>query len=126
MECCLGRPQPQSCGVCCARSIAIEQGSRFLKPQSGLKYGTLGLFKIHEDAEGIPYWASQLASTRREVIASHSDRIEQVEQWIVEVQVPCRTLASVFQEAKYPRLDLLAIDVERFDFEVVKTNRSIY
>jgi FkbM family methyltransferase len=55
-----------------------------------------------------------------EVIASHTDRIDNLEQWIVEEKVSCRTLASIYQEAKFSRLDLLAIDVEGFDFEVVK------
>lgn len=115
----LVEPQSQSCGV--LREIYRDRtGVKIFETAIGTENGTLSLFKIREDAEGIPYWASQLASTRREVIASHSDRIEQVERWIVEVQVPCRTLASIYQEAKYPRLDLLAIDVEGFDFEVVK------
>jgi hypothetical protein len=39
---------------------------------------------------------------------------------IVEVRVPCRTLASIVAESSLPRIDLLAIDVEGFDFEVIK------
>ena len=73
-----------------------------------------------DDAQDVPYWATQLASARREVIASHVDRIPQIESLIVEIEVPCRSLASLFAESRFPRLDLLAVDVEGYDFEVVK------
>lgn len=112
-------PQAKNCQV--LREIYSDRTNlQVLEIAIGEENGSLRLYKIHDDAQGIPYWASQLASTRRDVIASHRDRIEDIEKWIVEVNVPCRTLASVYQEAKFPRLDLLAIDVEGFDFEVVK------
>ncbi len=68
----------------------------------------------------LPYWASQLASLRYEVIASHEDRIPGLREWIVEVDVPSRRLSTLVREAAFPRVDLLAIDVEGYDFEVVK------
>lgn len=80
----------------------------------------LRLFHIRDDAVGVPYWANQLASTRREVVASHADRIPNIEELIVSVDVPCRTLASLVGEAQYPRIDLLATDTEGFDFEVIR------
>jgi FkbM family methyltransferase len=115
----LVEPQSRSCEV--LREIYRDRiHFKIFETAVGTEDGTLSLFKISEDMKGIPYWASQLASTRREVIASHTDRIDNLEQWIVEEKVSCRTLASIYQEAKFSRLDLLAIDVEGFDFEVVK------
>jgi FkbM family methyltransferase len=115
----LVEPQSRSCEV--LREIYRDRiHLKIFETAVGTDNGTLSLFKINEQMEGIPYWASQLASTRREVIASHTDRIKELDQWIIEEKVTCRTLASIFAETKYPRLDCLAIDVEGFDFEVVK------
>jgi len=117
-------PQSQSCQV--LREIYRDRENLKIDESAiGLENGTLSLFKIREDAAGVPYWATQLASTRRDVISSHSDRIERLEERIIEVKVPSRTLASIYQEFKFPRLDLLAIDVEGFDYEVVKQIDSL-
>jgi FkbM family methyltransferase len=78
------------------------------------------MYRVRDDTQNIPYWATQLASLRYDVIASHEDRIPGLRSLIVEEMVPSRTLASLVAEQDYPRLDLLAIDVEGFDFEVVK------
>lgn len=112
-------PQPESCEV--LREIYRDRKNLTIcETAIGPQDGSLSLFRIRDGAEDVPYWATQLASTRREVIASHSDRIRGLEDLIVEVRVPSRTLASIYREACFPRLDLLAIDVEGFDFEVVK------
>lgn len=112
-------PQSQSCQV--LREIYRDRENlKIYETAIGLEDGTLSLFKIREDTEGVPYWSTQLASTRRDVIASHRNSIERLEEKIIEVKVPSRTLASIYQEVKFPRLDLLAIDVEGFDHEVVK------
>lgn len=82
--------------------------------------GTATMYSVREDAAGLPHWASQLASFQYDVIASHADRIPNIEDLIEAHDVPCVTLATVVQEAKFPRVDLLAIDVEGYDFEVLK------
>ena len=82
--------------------------------------GNKELYRISEAAVGVPYWASQLASFRREVIASHRSQVPGLEQWIVSESLPCRRLASLVAEYRLPRVDLLAVDVEGSDFEVVK------
>ncbi len=82
--------------------------------------GSVKMYMVRSDVAGLPYWASQLASLRYEVIASHEDRIPGLREWIVEVDVPSRRLSTLIREATFPRVDLLAIDVEGYDFEVVK------
>jgi FkbM family methyltransferase len=84
------------------------------------------LHMVREDAEGLPHWASQLASFRHDVIAGHEDRIPGIRELIVTQDVECRTLAALIQEHQLPRVDLLAIDVEGYDFEVVKQIDSLY
>lgn len=81
---------------------------------------SLQLYRISDEAVGLPHWANQLASARREVIASHRDRIPDIERWIVSETVPCMTLAEVVAQHAFPRVDLLATDTEGFDFEIVQ------
>lgn len=80
----------------------------------------LTLYRISDEAVGLPHWANQLASARREVIASHRDRIPDIERWIVSETVPCIPLAEVVAQQGFPHIDLLATDTEGFDFEIVR------
>lgn len=86
----------------------------------GPSNASIRIYKVRDDAVGVPYWASQLASTKRDVIASHEDRIPGLEELIVAEDVPCRTLESIVREFALPRLDLLVSDTEGYDFEVIK------
>jgi FkbM family methyltransferase len=86
---------------------------------------TLTLYKVRDDVQGLPHWANQLASARREVIASHRDRIPDIENWIVSETVPCVPLSEVIQQRGFPRVDLLTSDTEGFDFEIVRQIDSL-
>ncbi|MEO2018608.1 MAG: FkbM family methyltransferase [Fuerstiella sp.] len=86
---------------------------------------TAQLYMVREDAEDLPHWASQLASFRYDTIASHEDRIPNIRDLIVTQDVECHTLATLIQEHQMSRIDLLAIDVEGYDFEVVKQIDSL-
>ena len=81
---------------------------------------TLTLYKVRDNVQGLPHWANQLASARREVIASHRDRIPDIENWIVSETVPSIPLSEVIQQRGFPRVDLLTSDTEGFDFEIVR------
>jgi FkbM family methyltransferase len=85
----------------------------------------LTLYRISDEAVGLPHWANQLASARREVIASHRDRIPDIERWIVSETVPCFPLSEVVSRHGFPRVDLLATDTEGFDFEIVRQIDSL-
>ncbi len=83
------------------------------------------LYKIRDDATGLPHWANQLASLRREVIESHRDRIEDIDRWIVTEEVPSLSMAEIYRESGFPRIDLLATDTEGFDFEIIRQIESL-
>jgi FkbM family methyltransferase len=118
-SCLLVEPQPACFEI--LQSIYCDRpGVHPMHVAIGPDNTSLRLFHVRDDAVGVPYWANQLASTRREVVASHADRIPNIEELIVSVDVPCRTLASLVGEAQYPRIDLLATDTEGFDFEVIR------
>lgn len=123
--------EPQSACVQVLRSIYADREQIHVvhaaigpespsSPTGNPNRGTLTLYKIRDDAAGLPHWANQLASARREVIASHRDRIPDIEQWIVSETVPCIPLSKVIQQHGFPRVDLLTSDTEGFDFEIVR------
>lgn len=81
---------------------------------------TATLFTVREDVEGMPHWAPQLASFRKDVISSHRFLIPDLDEQLMETRVACRTLKSLLDQHQFPHLDLLAIDVEGYDFEVIR------
>lgn len=110
-------------------SIRIEHAA--IGPAGSLDSGTessenfLTLYKVSDLAVGLPHWANQLASVRREVIASHIDRIPDIERWIEAERVACEPLARIVNRHLFPRVDLLATDTEGFDFEIIKQIDSL-
>jgi len=105
-------------------NIRIEHAAIGAASQSGTSSHpvkrTLTLYRVSDSARGLPHWANQLASARREVIVSHKDRIPDIERWIEVQEVPCVELSEIVQKHGFPRVDLLASDTEGFDFEVVQ------
>ncbi len=87
--------------------------------------GSQPLYRIADDAPDMPYWAPQLASFRRDVIASHRDRIPNIERYLVTEDVECLTLATLVEQESLPRIDLLAIDVEGSDFDILQQIDSL-
>jgi FkbM family methyltransferase len=123
--------EPQSPCVDTLRSIYADReniriehaaigSAHTIKDSSQAGSNTLTLYKVSDSAVGLPHWANQLASARREVIASHKDRIPDIERWIETQEVPCMGLAQIVSKHGFPRVDLLATDTEGFDFEIVK------
>lgn len=68
----------------------------------------------------LPAWAAGLGSFRRDVILKHRDRIPQLEQYLQSISVPSFTWKTFCREQKIERVDLLVVDVEGYDFEVVR------
>ncbi len=70
-----------------------------------------------------PNWTSQLASMSREHILKHRRWIPNVEEYIVEMQVPCLTVDALLRaEAIAPeRVLVLSVDAEGYDAEIVRS-----
>lgn len=118
--------EPQSPCVQTLRSIyADRQNIRIEHAAIGPEQETLRLYKVSDTAAGLPHWANQLASARREVILSHKDRIPDIEQHLQTEDVRCLGLAHVVAKHRFPRVDLLASDTEGFDFEILKQIDSL-
>lgn len=86
--------------------------------------GTLPFFHLIEASEAdhamLPDWYDALGSFSREVIANHRDQIPDIEERIVEIEVPCLTFESLCREHGIAEIDLLVIDTEGYDHEILK------
>lgn len=87
----------------------------------GTKAGKQPFFFVSEAAKEIgewPYWIDQLGTFDREHINRHFGG--KLDPYIVEEMVECCTLPQMFEKHSITNVDLLQIDVEGFDFEIVK------
>jgi FkbM family methyltransferase len=81
--------------------------------------GTSTLYSV-DPRPGDPYWIDQVASFDRATLEGHADRITGVRERIVEVPVASLTLATLIERHGLRSVDLMHIDVEGYDFEVLK------
>ena len=110
-------PQPDKC------SRLIENyGSRFklhfLNCAIDYQSGSRALYRFKPDAR-VPAWASGLASFDR----NHLLKFQELSQYfdlIEAVDVKTKTAPEILEECELDRIDLLQIDVEGFDFDVIK------
>lgn len=82
----------------------------------GLEDGRTILYAFKE-GDGLPDHASMLTSFERHALVNnaHDYRAE-----IVELDVPCLTVASLLSKHNVDKIDLLQIDTEGFDFHIIK------
>lgn len=65
----------------------------------------------------LPGWFDQLGSFNRDHITKHVDGLE---PYIIEARLKCLTLDEILQQNQVKKLDLVHIDVEGYDYEVLK------
>lgn len=89
----------------------------------GKEEGTAIFYHVRQDAgvqlEGIPSWFDQLGSFDRNHILKHLDG--RLEPYIVESRIRVSTLAEILRRRTLREIHLLHVDVEGYDFEVLKT-----
>jgi len=81
--------------------------------------GPRTLYKVRT-GDALPSWTRQLASFRREVILKHRDVIPDIAGRIETETVDCLTFADLLARVSPRRIDLLQVDVEGYDFEILK------
>ncbi|KYH43071.1 FkbM family methyltransferase [Branchiibius sp. NY16-3462-2] len=86
----------------------------------GAHNGTATMYRVRQDGavDGLPF--DQFSSFSREVVKRRWHYIPDVRDRIEEVTVPTLTLAELIERYAIPEIDLLQIDVEGFDFEIVR------
>ncbi|HEX4494677.1 MAG TPA: FkbM family methyltransferase [Thermoanaerobaculia bacterium] len=78
------------------------------------------LYTIRRGAPGLPTWAPQLASFRRETLLAHRDVIPGIGALIATEEVACVTFDTLLAPFPGLTIDLLQIDAEGADFEIIK------
>lgn len=94
-------------------------GLAFENAAVGTVDGTSTLYSV-APRPGDPYWIDQIASFDRATIEGHEDRIAGVKERIVEFPVASLTLPTLVSRHGLQSIDLLHVDVEGYDFEVLK------
>ena len=78
------------------------------------------IYRVDPDSPQAPASAQGKASLSREHLLKWKHRIANLDELIVEQSVPSQTLMELLGEHQVSRVDLLQIDVEGYDFEVIK------
>ena len=94
-------------------------GLAFENAAVGTVDGTSTLYGV-DPRPGDPYWIDQVASFDRATLEGHGDRIAGVRERIVEFPVASLTLPTLIARNQLNSVDLMHIDVEGYDFEVLK------
>ncbi len=80
--------------------------------------GVATLYRLRDDPS-LPPWATGLARFNLESLRSNRN-IPNIGKYIEEISVPTMTLRQIIAKHGLPCVDLLQVDVEGYDFEVLK------
>lgn len=73
-----------------------------------------------EDGARLPAWYDALGSFKRDVILSHARDIPDIESRLACEPLPCLTFESLCRKHGVTTVDLIHIDVEGYDYEIIK------
>ena len=78
------------------------------------------LYRIRPSAN-VPDWCHGIASFNKSHLLSSSNKVPNIEDFIEEGFVDCITFSDLIIDNNVNRVDFLQIDVEGYDFEIIKT-----
>lgn len=70
---------------------------------------------------GLPIWFDALGSFRRDVVLNHRRFIPDIEERMVEIEVPCLTFEMLCDRHGIEQLDVLHTDTEGSDWEILES-----
>lgn len=100
------------------------------KDQAGLSFENVAIsdkeetrdfYRLKDDLDAMPSWYDQLGSFRIDVLLKHKDVIPGIENHVLVEKVRCTTLEHLLDKNKAKTVDLIKMDVEGYDFEIIKT-----
>jgi FkbM family methyltransferase len=87
--------------------------------------GHMTLYHLREAAEGerehLPSWYDAIGSFSREAVLNHTRDIPDIEERLVEAEVPCLTFDSLCRKHGVEGVDLLVVDTEGYDYELLRS-----
>jgi len=69
---------------------------------------------------GMPPWASQLSSLRKDVILAHAQAVPGLEECIIERRVPCLSVDTLLEKYNVGGIHVLVVDTEGYDYEILR------
>ena len=83
--------------------------------------GQLKFYRLQKsDLPNLPRWYEQLGSFNKEVVMKHRESIPSFDNLLVEDTVNSITFDDLLQKHSLPKVDLIHIDTEGYDFEILK------
>jgi FkbM family methyltransferase len=73
------------------------------------------------ETQGLPAWYDAIGSFKREHLLKHAAYIPDIDQRLVCTEVPTLTFESLCKKHQVDDVDLIQIDVEGYDFEVIRS-----
>lgn len=87
--------------------------------------GEMTLYHLREagagERERLPSWYDAIGSFSREAVLNHARDIPDIEERLVEIEVPCLTFDSLCAKHGAERVDLLVVDTEGYDYELLRS-----
>jgi FkbM family methyltransferase len=91
----------------------------------GDRDGQLPFFHLADPEEqghdGLPDWADGIGSFSRDVLLSHAHAIPDVEQLIVQTEVPTVTFDTLCRRHDVDQVDLVLVDTEGYDRQILES-----
>lgn len=97
-----------------------DPGIRVIQCAVGQSPCSLPFFAVHDPEGSLPAWTSQIASFDRAHVEKFSREVPGLERRIRELAVEVDSPESICQRMSIDYLDLLMIDVEGWDWEVIR------
>lgn len=95
---------------------------RLEKLAIGNQTGTVTINGIAADKlKGLPGWAAQISSLRKDVLLKHGGLINGLHDKITQEEVAIQPLSAVLKAHAITQIDYLQIDAEGYDAEVIKS-----
>jgi len=81
--------------------------------------GMVSLYRVRADA-GLPAYTQELASFDKRVILKQRRTVPGIARHIVTIEVPARSIRSLFEQHAIRHVNLLVSDTEGFDCQILK------
>ncbi|HQH27693.1 MAG TPA: FkbM family methyltransferase [Oligoflexia bacterium] len=83
--------------------------------------GTRTFYRLRDNTDGLPHWYDQLGSFHKHIVLKHKVDIPNIEDYLLEEQVECVSVSDLLQRYAIPRVDIMLIDCEGYDYEILRT-----
>ncbi|MBS3081405.1 FkbM family methyltransferase [Candidatus Pacearchaeota archaeon] len=85
------------------------------------KEGYKNFYRLKKiSGENYPLWYDEIGSFLKENVLKHKDKFPDLENYLMVEKIKCLTLKSLFKKYQLKKIDFLQIDVEGYDYHIVK------